>query len=108
MVGTHPVVFKTTAIVDVESGSYLPVVRKVKGEFVFVSFGVFGAEFVIAVSLRTLAAECRVQRVNGSGMEQLRVFLYTCHPLQGRRMIVQMIIPLINSQSKVVGAEAFA
>ena len=60
LVGTHPVIFEASAIIDVEFGSYLPVVCKVEGEFVFISHCIFGAKLVVAVCLHVLTGQCGI------------------------------------------------
>ena len=61
LIGTHPVIFQASAIIDIELGSYLPVVCKVKGEFVLISLCIFGTKFVVPVCLYALTGQSRVQ-----------------------------------------------
>ena len=62
LIGTHPVIFQASAIIDIELGSYLPVVCKVKGEFVLISLCIFGTKFPGPYSDRSARTDIRVQR----------------------------------------------
>ena len=106
LVGAHPVIFEASAIVDIEFGSYLPVVCKVEGEFVFISHCIFGAKLVVAVCLHVLTGQCGVQGTCCGGSEQLWIVLYGSHPLQRRGVVVKMIIPFVQSQAQIMVAES--
>ena len=105
LIGTHPVIFQASAIIDIELGSYLPVVCKVKGEFVLISLCIFGTKFVVPVCLYALTGQSRVQGTCSCGSQQLWIVLYGGHPLQRRGIIIKMVIPFVHSQTQIMVAK---
>lgn len=51
LVGRHPVILNTASEIQIELWRHLPVVGKIQGEFVFISFSVLRRKFVESMKL---------------------------------------------------------
>lgn len=102
MVGRHTVVFKTCSVVEFQFVVDLPVVGEVNGQFVLATLCVFRTELVETVGLSALRRECGVGGVDSRGVEHLWIGVYSARPLEGGRVVVEVVVPLVKAEAYAV------
>jgi len=97
LLGRHAVVLQSTTIEHLELRTYLPFIGKVECQLVLWTLGVFRTQLIIAESLRTTGCLCRIKRIDIHLAQCARISFYGACPLERRRIVIEMVIPLVQT-----------